>query len=269
MLALLAVAKSRELAEAGKVREAADLLLDVVQFGADGGRNGVLISNMLGMAVAGMALDELEALVRSGRLSKDDAAGVAAQLAILDAGFPSSELALRNEAVLMRVAFLEQEISLMGGGGYPGLMHPRYFFVPSLMRTDAASRAEGLLHRMADAAIKPWSEVRTAHAALAKEAVEGPNPLVRIAVPGLEGAERTHRERQAQLRLIRMAALARSGAAVTELDDPFGAKLRQSKDGAKRKFWSAGRDGADNGGAGGWKPTDKDATDIVVEFEEK
>jgi hypothetical protein len=91
------------------------------------------------------------------------------------------------------------------------------------------------------------------------------NPISRIIIPGLVGANRAGRERRTQLRLLRAAAQYRATGEMPELADPFGVKLLSSTQGQKIKVWSVGRDRVDDGGKGGWKP--QAGPDIVLEFD--
>jgi len=107
---------------------------------------------------------------------------------------------------------------------------------------------------------RPWVEVR-AHwddqdVTFAKHA----NPVVGMLMPGLTSCGKVIRERLAQIRLLRAAALVLAGAELPEIPDPFGTAIRRDAS----RVWSLGPDGVDGGGVGAWKSAK--TGDLVVEL---
>jgi len=269
-LANLAVSQARILAEDGRHREAAELLLETAQFGRDVGSDGVLITEMIGIAVLGLALDELRDVVLSGKLSREELIQVDAELATLDGSFPRNGRALLNDTLGMGISFLQPEASLQDfGAGASEVLGSllagwRYGFSGRIMTADAF---EFMLHhsrRCVAVEDKDWTEVRRVADETAAEVARSKNEIVRIAMPGLLQTERVVRERRAQLRLLRAASHALATGNVPDIEDPFGAKLLSAKSGNTLKIWSVGRDGADDVGSGAWKPAN--SKDIVIEL---
>jgi hypothetical protein len=270
-LSNLAVCRSRLLLEEGKAREAAELLLDTCQFARDLGYNQPLISEMISIAIFGIALEELRDLVLGGKLSSSDLAEVARELEILDGSFPQNGQSLTNEAMAAGYTFLKEdgnlrEIASFPGGGVPWDYYLwRTVFPQRLISVDAYFVELDYMKRFVAADGQSWA---ASHAVGLKAQVEIgklKNPIARMAIPGFSGSNRAGRERRVQIRLLRAAAVYRSTGQVPELEDPFGAKLLSSSPSGKVKVWSVGRDCVDNGGKGEWKVGA--GPDIVLEFD--
>lgn len=240
-LTTLAVGQARVLVEAGKPREAAALLLDAAQFGADLGRNGTILTELIALASLGQVFDGLR------RLPPDPEVGMA--LAVLDATFPNHAEAVLNDLAITGVGFI---------GMGPVAAAPaawRFGFSQRLMVADAWTTLEDMMRRTAATTTAPWAEAQRVAAAIEAEARGSRNLFVKTMTPGLVGSHRPSREGRAHLRMLRVL---HGGAA--GLDDPFGGKLLS--DGAK--VWSVGADGIDDGGAGAWRPAS--TGDIVLEL---
>jgi hypothetical protein len=263
-LANLAACRSRFLVEEGKFREAAELLLDTCQFGRDFGFNGVLISEMIGIALYSIALDELRDLILSGKLSREDLVEVARELELLDRSFPRNGQSMMNEAMSAGMGFLKLGASGGEGEVFGEGSRGWSFLLPShLLLGDAFESHLALMKRCADTDDKPWPEVERIGEGIRDQAEHLKNPISKIMIPGLTSSGRAGRERRTQLRLLRVAAHYRATGEVLELDDPFGKKLVTSKSGDRLKTWSVGRNGTDDGGVGDWKPAA--GKDIVLE----
>jgi len=264
-LANLAACRSRFLVEEGKPREAAELLLDTCLFAHDLGSNGVLIAEMIAVAIYSISFDELRDLILSGRLSPEDLAEVGRELELLDRFFLRNDQTMMNEAMSVGLGFIrmsetgnEEEILGPGAGG--GL---KFALASHLVLADAFFTHLELMKRGGGSDDRPWAEVDRIGREIQDDMEHLKNPISKMMVPGLLGCSRTVRERRAQLRLLRIAAHYRATGEVLELDDPFGGKLLTSKAGDRLKLWSVGRDGADDGGTGEWKP--RAGKDIVLE----
>jgi hypothetical protein len=268
-LANLATCQARFLAEAGKPREAAELLLDTCQFGRDAGTNGPLISEMVALAILGVALDELRDLLQAGRLDRETLESVGRELELLDRSFPRNGHSLINDAAMAGATFLKSgpgSIESEGGAGASlgPLFAWRFGFSQRIMSADAFDTMLRLMNRTAELEDRPWEEARRGLEELRGEAERSKNWLVRMMIPGLLQSSRPGRERKSQLRILRVAVRWRATGEILDLDDPFGTKLRHSASGGTLKVWSLGRDGADDGGAGGWNPPI--GKDIVLEI---
>lgn len=267
----LAVCQSRLLIEEGKLREAAELLLDTCQFARDLGYNEVLISEMISMAMYGIALEDLRDLVLSGKLSRADLGEIARELEILDGSFPENRYSLMNEVMMAGYGFQKESGKVLDLnltlGEAPGwdLFLWKTAFPERLICADAYFVELDYMKRFAAADEQSWAVCTALDLSIQAEMGKLKNPISRMIVPGLTGSMRVGRERRAQLRLLRAAAQYRSTGEIPDLADPFGAKLLSSIQGPKVKVWSVGRDGVDSGGKGEWKPNA--GPDIVLEFD--
>ncbi len=266
-LANLAVCRSRFLVEEGKLREAAELLLDTCQFGRDLGFNRVLITEMIALAIYGLALDELRDLILSGKLSREELLAVAGELERVDRSFPPHGFSMMNEALMAGWGFIkmeggtEEERRSLGVSGLIGLG-----FARRLLYADAFDTELDFMKRAADLEGRPWDEAQKKGQEMVVESSRLKNPLSKIMVPGVLSSSLTGRERRAHLRLVLVAARYRATGETPDLDDPFGTKLRTSRSGDRLKVWSVGRDGADDGGSGGWRGAAAGA-DLVLEVD--
>jgi hypothetical protein len=265
------VCRSRLLVEEGKLREAAELLLDTCQFARDLGYNQVLISEMISIAIAGLAIDELRDVILSGKLSKDDLVEVARELEILYGSFPRNGHSMMNEAMAAGYWFQKwdgniQDLNYVG----ESRVNATYFlwrtvFTQRLICADAYFIELEYMKRIAAADEESWAVVEAVGSKAQVETSKLKNPIAQTMVPGLFSSSRPGRERRTHLQLLRAAAHYRATGQVPDLEDPFGARLLASEQGGKVKVWSVGQDRLDGGGNGGWKP--KDGPDIVLEFE--
>jgi len=262
MAAALVLCDARFHTEAGKVREAAEIVLDVCQYARDMAHNGSLLLEMISIALYNQALDELRDLVLSGKLTPEDLREIDRELELLDRSFPSNALVLRNEALGLGWSMVKEQTSETGGAarslsvfGGPG----------RLMMADAFIDYERAMKSLADLESKPWPEVQRGESEIAAEFGKSWNPIKKALLSGPVTGYRVIRERRAQLRLLRIAVRYRATGEVSVLDDPFGATLRTARTGDRLKIWSLGREGLDHGGAGAWKPAE--GKDIVLEVD--
>lgn len=246
----LVVLVARARAEEGNPGEAAGVLLDGCQMGRDVGDDGLMIAEMIGSALLNLTLTEIRDLLAAGRFDAAAIRDLDAGLGVLDGSFPSHARSLNNEALMMGTTFLAE--AEKSGWGVARFFHTNAY--------EAISRS---MARAAKAQSLPWGESLREFAAIEEEAKSSWNPLVRMTVPSLLGNTRVHRERLAQLRLLRTALRFKATGELLDLDDPFGTKLKTARSGDALKVWSVGRDGADDGGDGAWKT---DGKDIVLEL---
>lgn len=262
VLAQLAVIRSRLLVEEGKLREAVELLLDCCQFARDLGHNATLISGMLSMAHYGLAFDELRGILETAAPAKEDLLDLERALEAVDRSFPSMEFDYFNEAMATGCALRKEDLQ-----GIEGMVLLRGFEGPRrLLFADAFDTHRHFMRLSGATESKPWSEALRLQAEMDRELEKLWNPLSRLLTPGLIGSGRAARERRAQLRLLRVAAHYRATGELLSLDDPLGVRLNSTLTGTRLKIWSVGRDGADDGGTGDWKPTTV-KSDIVLEVD--
>ena len=240
-LTKIAAGQARLLMEAGKSREATDLLLDAAQFSADLGRNTVLIGELSGLASLGDVFEGLRTL------PPDHDVGRA--LEVLEGNLPNHGDTLRNELALIGTSFA----AVGRGGGAP--LDWRFGFSRESMLLDAWTTLQDMVNRTAETTTKPWAEAGRVSRELETETKANGNAIVATAIPALLRSQRSSREALARLRMLRVL---HGGA--TGLEDPFGGRLLS--DGVK--VWSVGADGIDGGGVGAWKPAQYG--DIVLEL---
>lgn len=254
--ARMAACRARLLAEESEPREAAEVLLDLGAFADDLGVDGVLISEMIGLVVGGVAVQGLRDLV--AKLAPEDLLDLAARIERLESGRPRAMDVLRNDVLGMGMA-AEAGQDVLGPGAI--LASWRYCFSPRL----AVAVGVNELYDIADEARSldrlPWRDARRAAHELRVRVESSPNFVVAIAFPGLKSQE-TERAYLARLRLVRAALTWRATGQVPEIPDPFGDTIRWTESGGALHAWSAGTNGVDDGGSGDWELL---GSDLVIE----
>lgn len=267
-LANFSACQARLWTEAGRAREAAELLLDTCQFGRDVGHNGVLISEMIGIAVYGVSLEELREVLISKQLTKEDFLEVERELEILDGSFVAHASALLNDVLSTGVSYERGTPTLFDQKEFQD-RNPRpeetwrYFFSTRLLQGEAFDRLDRWMRRASEAEAKPWAAAQREYDDLRARARTSYNILL-TSQSGVFDSGYSGRSRRADLRLLRVAAHYLAAGEILELDDPFGVKLRHSVTDGKLKLWSVGRDGQDDGGDGVWMRYN--GKDIVLEI---
>jgi hypothetical protein len=272
----LGACQARFLAEAGKSREAAELLLDVCQFAGDCSRTGSFTDAWIGHCYVDSTLEELKPIIASGRLSAEDLLELTRELDVFDRSLPELGLAYANEALdtgsrMVNAGTVDAYLAAFEIRD-PKLSTWRYGFSERILLADAFEVTRSSMDAKREGDRKPWGEARKVHAAVDRDLAENRNPLIRLLHASLDsGAQQApaiprvmFREVRAHLRLLRMAALFRARGEIQPLEDPFGAKLLFSKVENRLRIWSVGLDGVDDGGTGEWLPKGKD---IVLEVE--
>lgn len=262
-LGMLATAQARLLRNSGRLKESAELLLDLAQFAGDGRRNGVLVSDMIGIAVLSGVVDELRDLIASS--PPDLLAQIDRELAQLDRDWPDVTISLRNEAAATHA------VLVTGNFGDTGI-DPRFYeawrhgFSTKLMVADAGAWSLHTTEFAVRQESQPWLELVKAFDEHKSEHVKSSNPLLRALTGVSASASASVRHRRAQLRLLRMAVRFRLDGTTPDLADPFGDKLKWVRTETGLKAWSLGRDGLDQGGKGTWNG-DVFGTDTVLEIQ--
>ena len=275
-LAQLMIAQARFWAEEGRTSDAARLLLDCARMSADIGANAETLGWMVSMAALYQTFDEIRELIAHPSIGKEDLLFLDAGLERLDRSLPSLGVAIVNGAMaegweLHRAPSLDGYVDRMCAAiqaTRPPISSWRYGFSRQLL---IASFFEQHLHRcrrVASLEDRPWPEARDLAGYVDSESGSSKNPLVKVihlwtftdSQCGLMGY---HRERRAQLRLLRMAARHRATGEFLRLEDPFGGTLSHAEKEGRLMLWSRGRDGVDDGGAGEWQPPR--GKDIVLE----
>jgi hypothetical protein len=254
MVALLAASQARIWTEGGRAGDSANLLLDLTVFGRDLGTNGTLLSHLIGMAVYLTALDEARHLILSGKLNREELAGFARQLELVDRDFPRLGPALLNEVLVPGAivdwdpASARETWKLLSTSGWS------YGFSVKRMAAEAVDEREGYMRRAQNFDRLPFVELATEASSIDAEVASSRNTLTRQSMPDLFKSAVSHREALTHLRLLRAGATFLATGEVPLLADPFGVTLSHSIEGGKVKIWSLGRDGKNQNGLGDWNP---------------
>jgi hypothetical protein len=264
---LLSVAGNRatNLIAGKKYREAAELLMDALQFCGDAGRNGSESDTAESNRCRTHVLFKLQSLILSGNLNSADLLEMERELRILDAALPSLADSERNTA--MDTGFMLLDVA----PGKSLLRDPsertwRFAWSEKLMITDAWFTLDRAMKRFAEASRKPWLEALEVERQVAVEITSSRNVLwTQYSRAGFRETmhHRRHRIHQAQIRLLAAAARYRADGSIPDFDDPFGTKLHHLLKEGKLRIWSLGPDGADDVGEGDWDPVP--GKNIVVE----
>ncbi|MBI3857926.1 MAG: hypothetical protein HY293_19785 [Planctomycetes bacterium] len=272
LLAWVARCKARFLTESGQARDAAGILLDVLQLGQDMVRDGEIYGAWVGFSVHGEALEDLKGLVLSGTLSRDDLKEIDRELEILDGSFPVFGDVVLNSAMrigfqILRAGTLDRFLEEMEFKNQPRPRSWRNAFSDRLMMVDVFERELSDARRSAAGDLRPWGEARSLTAAIDLDRAAFGSPLFKAIFDKgpLMPYQLAFREHRARLRLLRMAVRHGATGEVPVLPDPLGTELRFSQHGDRWLYWSAGGNGVDDGGAGGWKG---DGKDIVLDVKQ-
>jgi hypothetical protein len=263
-LALFATTKARVFREQGRVREAAGVLVDVLTYTGDSGRNASLISAAIALNTYPRTLDETQLVIDSGKLDREGMAQLAADLEALDRDFPRIGPAFVSEA-------LSSGLVVRKHGGMPPLFPPKTLWNRAGVKlangfwarglwADAVMEVGGYMQRIEALDNAPFAVSLTEASRINAEAKASTNPMTRALFPLVTGYATQQRAILARLRLLRSAATYRATGQVPELDDPLGGKLFHKQENGKLKLWSVGSDGKNDGGV-----KDENLTDIVLE----
>jgi hypothetical protein len=247
-LPLAAAVLARGLLDEGKGAQAAEMLLDLCQFGRDTFENGAWETERVGVWVLDLMARELRDAVKTRKLAPEVLLNIDRELAILEEGWPDGRPALRNH-VLAFGRGCEQEAaegSLWYQNGGQRSLHTWRFGYSSRLRAAATFlRADGWYRGLEGESLWAW-----------------PDPVLSDALDNrfdyLKGAPRT------RLGLVRIAAHFRATGEVLSLRDPFGDRLKTALTADRLRVWSVGWNHADDGGNGDWSERGKD---VVLEVE--
>jgi hypothetical protein len=262
VVAPLAVCLARFLSDAGRRRDAAELLIDTCRFAGD-------IDHAEDMAPGFEALRDL---LQPGLLTREELAQVDRELEVLDREFPRRghrvSLDLLSFGSLLLKTGHSVTVQLVGLQADPDDALWRYGYSGHLMKADAFHAIAAAAKELSDADERPWLESSAVLRKLTTELSRHPNPIAQTAPEEILASDLIHRGYRAQLRLLRVAAHYGATGDVLELDDPFGTKLRVRVADGSLRAWSVGPDGGDHNGTGMFafdrdNPVDRD---IVIEI---
>lgn len=261
-VAPLAVCLARFLADAGRRRDAAELLIDTCRFAGD-------IDHAEDMAPGFEALRDL---LQPGVLTREELAQIDLELEILDREFPRRghrvSLDLLSFGSLLLKTGHSITVQLVGLQADPDDSAWRYGYSGHLMKAEAFRTIADAAKALNEADDRPWLESRAVLKKLTAELSRHPNPIAQTAPEEILASDLLHRGHRAQLRLLRVAAHYGATGDVLELDDPFGTKLRVRVADGSLRVWSVGPEGADHNGTGAFAfdREGADARDIVLEI---
>jgi hypothetical protein len=264
-LSNLAVAQARILTDSGKPQEAADLLLDVIVFGKDLTTNGPLLSNLIGVAVYQIALEQIRHLLSSGKLTQAQLVDLAGRLEIADREFPAPSSTVANTTLSLGMNVFRGSTAGMDGGLGQRLRDGgwRYAMFPQTTLLDAFEENDAFVERIKKVDQSNFAAAQKELSAVAIEAVASSNAMVRDTVPGMVRSIQAHLEALAKLRLVRAETLFRATGRMPTIADPFGASLLSKEEAGGLKIWSIGYDGINDNGVGDWE---RGQPDIVSEI---
>jgi hypothetical protein len=283
-LAHLALGEVRRLTKSHQSRAGVELLLDVIQFCGDAGRNGSWEDTVEADRWRGVALTQLKDLILRSSLSGQDLSEVGRELESVEWALPRLRDVLLNSA--MDQGFMVLDVARRGtllkdGDGKASW---RFLFSERILIASAFDSELECMRLLAEADEKPWSESYAVQVRAMSQFASINNPILkRYAGWIANGAAPllwVSRAQRAQIRLLRTVAHYKATGKVLELEDPFGGKLHFEKSGSRLSFWSVGPNGLDDGGvddgSGDWAlpqhregwPAHLPPGDIVIELRE-
>src|SRR5258708_71238 len=187
-ITMLAICQARFLADHGKSREAAELLLDVGQFSRDLGFSGPYIFRWIPSGILDLSLDEIRVLVLSGALTRDDLLEIGRELEVLDGSFRVIGPLEPLDVMELGFEFLEADDLSWAlrmnsrNNNYYGV-HPwegwKYGFSSRLMVANAIEEAMDYAKAASKARNVPWREFSRIWEEMNKRMAESRNPIVR------------------------------------------------------------------------------------------
>ena len=263
-LSTLALARARFLQEEGRHRDAADLVLDVLQFGSDLRRNSMMLGDSYGASIVSGGLDELKDIVLARKLTAKELSELDRSLDLLDAHWPDFAVSLRNESMLVRTILASEDPESIVGKDISPLKAWRYGFSVKRMAADAARQIEAFVDRSIRHQALPWKERVVAQSQLQREILSTKYIFVMLGQTGVSVYHVEHVAR-VKLRLVRAMVHYLATGRFATLGDPYGDTLKHAVYGDKVRIWSVGRDGDDHQGKGSWKP-ELTPLDVVLEL---
>ncbi len=262
IVAPLSVCLARFLADAGRRRDAAELLIDTCRFAGD-------IDHAEDMAPGFEALRDL---LQPGLLTREELAQIDRELEVLDREFPRRGHRVSLDLLSFGSQLLKTgrsiTVQLVGLQADPDDSAWRYGYSGHLMKAEAFRLIAAAAKELHDADERPWLESKAVLKKLTAELSRSRNPIAQTAPEEILASDLLHRGHRAQLRLLRVAAHYGATGDVLDLDDPFGTKLRVRVADGSLRVWSVGPEGADHNGTGAFAfdRESRDARDIVLEI---
>jgi hypothetical protein len=255
---------AKVLFDKGKRREAIDLLLDESIFGLDLWDRGFETDVLDGQGVVRQCFVDLEAMIVSRTLGKDDLLHLLGRLQHLDSSWPDHEIALQNDLLDLGMLLIredrDEEIRLRFSDHERVRREWRTLYSSRFLAVRQFRNAEAILRRVSDTQKLPIEIAHPTIFRIHQEAQASPDPLMSTFYHVLYGT--SSRTMRAQGRLMQMAARYLTTGELVELSDPMGGKLQAAAAGERVVFRRIGviSDAA---------PPPSGPEDIVVETERK
>jgi hypothetical protein len=223
----LGIAKARLLADAGKMPEALDLLIDVCAHGRDIAQLGFGSETSAGIALMQSAFRELRDILQSRDVTKEDLLLLDHRLQGVDDHFPGPGRDLENDLKGLGILFIDEDLDDTAHHTINGKRERRswrFLYSSRLQAATGFSVADRLVRQILEAGNQPWSVQYAAIEAASRELSESKDEILSVRFQ-LHRAIWDHQARAA-LRLLRVAAHYRATGDILELADPFGGTLR-------------------------------------------
>lgn len=213
-----AALEARVLRHEGDARGSAQLTLDTMTMASDIFHSGILINQMIGIALLQIAMDPWsdEALAQ---LDQPTADMFARGLARLDKRMPARMLTSRETAFMIR--HVQKASDPMVSHEWGALGAYGYGFSTRWMMADAVLTTANHFAQLDAVAEDDWQSRKALSDKLIAEALATNNPFVHCMLPNLMSAERSIRHTVGNLRLFRMALDLHRGVDSDPLADPF------------------------------------------------
>jgi hypothetical protein len=256
LLANLGAAQARWLADRGRSKEAADVLLDVAVFGKDLSTDGVLMA-LVGSAVYDTAFEEISRQLVARKFDSATLAHLSRSLETLDRELPQLDHIISDMTISRGSYFVRESKIHFGGPDWWSESKQngwRFAISPRGYASAAFTEMDPYLQRFAKLEDVPYAKAKTEAAAITAEGRKSSNALVNDDMPEFTGLLAVQREVRAKLRVLRAGITVLTTGEMPAMPDPFGTNLLYRKDANSITIWSLGRDGKDQNGDGEYAP---------------
>jgi hypothetical protein len=238
--------QARQLIREGRDTEAAELLLDYLQFVRDA-VNWPALSWSVGR-LTGEVEEDLRMLVVCRPLSAGDLLEIERELAALESGLPASDVLLKLDLLAFGSELRRPGLGYYSADNIPRRSLWRYGYSDRIAAVEGYARSERWIFARIREETEPWGPLRNGYAAM-PWGVDNPyfDQSFRLTTYRFSGSIR---KLCLPWRLLRVAAHFRATGVWLELEDPYGTTLRHRIDGARLRAWSVGVDGIDQGSLG-------------------
>lgn len=231
----IAACRARYLAQQGRRREAAELLLDGCRFGTDLGEPHLLLPS----------LTALSDLLQDEALAGSDAAEIARELVLLEAELPRRCTEARWMLLLMGSEFIKSDgkdqTSLVSWGAPETPVEWYFGWSLRLLLADGFLGADRICRGVERRDDWGWTEACAAWTAPPRTPrTVRDNPIPDRFEFRYIPFDLHYREITAKVRVLQVASHHRATGEILALQDPFGSVIQTRKTGSRMRIWSAG-----------------------------